>query len=136
MTKRPSASVLVTSTVVPSNIVMTSLGRWASAPGMFSASASHAVTRIGSARRAAVTMAPSTVAAPAMSDFISGMDEAGLRDRPPESKVMPLPMRATCLGRPAAPSPSACEPSCSPEALAACSGDHSRRTRRAGCTEP
>ena len=136
MTRRPSASVLVTSTVVPSNIVMTSLGRWASAPGMFSASASHAVTRIGSARCAAVTMAPSTVAAPAMSDFISGMDEAGLRDRPPESKVMPLPMRATCLGRPAAPSPSACEPSCPPEALAACSGDHSRRTRRAGCTEP
>jgi hypothetical protein len=36
-TSRPSASVLSTSTVVPLRIVMTSDGRWASAPGMFSA---------------------------------------------------------------------------------------------------
>ena len=123
----------MTSTVVPSNIVMMSLGRWASAPGMFSASASQAVTRIGNVRRAAATTAPNTVAAPAMSDFISGMEAAGLRDRPPESKVMPLPMSATCLGRAASLSPSDRIPLVfSPF----CEGTHSKRTRRAGCTEP
>ena len=94
-TRRPSASVFVTSTVVPSYMVMMSLGRWAPPPGMFSASASQASTRTASSWRAAARTTPRTVAAPAMSDFISGMEAGCLRDRPPESKVMPLPTRAT-----------------------------------------
>ena len=84
--------------------------------GMFSARASQASTRTPSCRRAAATTAPSTVAAPAMSDFISGMEVAGLRDRPPESKVMPLPISAMrCADR---------------------SGTQETRTREGGCTEP
>ena len=51
-----------------------------------------------------------------MSDFISGMEVAGLRDRPPESKVMPLPISAMrCADR---------------------SGTQETRTREGGCTEP
>ena len=116
MTRRPSASVLVTSTVVPSRIVTISLGRWASAVGMFSARASQASTRTPSSRRAAASTAPRTVAAPAMSDFISGMEAEGLRDRPPESKVIPLPISAMrCAGF---------------------SGTQETRTRKGGCTEP
>ncbi len=41
--------------------------------------------------------AESTEAAPLMSDFIQSIEPAGLRDRPPESKVMPLPTKATFL---------------------------------------
>ena len=116
MTRRPSASVLVTSTVVPSYMVRMSLGLWAPPPVRFSARASQAVTRTGRPRRAAAVTAARTVAAPAMSDFISGMEAAGFRLRPPESKVMPLPTSATWA--------------------AAWSGAHSRRTRRGGFTEP
>ena len=94
-TRRPSASVFVISTAVPSYMVMMSPGRWAPPPGMFSASASQASTRTASFWRAAARTTPRTVAAPAMSDFISGMEAGCLRDRPPESKVMPLPTRAT-----------------------------------------
>ena len=36
-----------------------------------------------------------TAAAPDMSVFIVSMPSAVLSDRPPESKVMPLPTRAT-----------------------------------------
>ena len=35
--------------------------------------------------------AASTAAAPLMSDFIVSIDFDGLSERPPESKVMPLP---------------------------------------------
>ena len=41
--------------------------------------------------------APSTAAAPPMSDFIVSIDFGGLSDRPPESKVMPLPANTTVL---------------------------------------
>ena len=47
--------------------------------------------------REAATTVCITAAAPAMSSFIVSMPAAGLIDRPPESKVIPLPTRARCL---------------------------------------
>jgi hypothetical protein len=41
-------------------------------------------------------MTASTTPAPVMSRFISIMLSRGLIDRPPVSKVMPLPTRTTC----------------------------------------
>ena len=76
-------------------MVRTSEGRWAVPDGMFSARASHPLTRTGRPSRAAATTVASTAAAPAMSLFISSMPAAVLMDRPPESKVMPLPTSAT-----------------------------------------
>ena len=100
MTRRPSASVFSTSTVVPPRMVSTSDGRWAVPDGMFSARQSQPVTATGSSRRAAAMTVCSTAAAPAMSDFIASMPAAGLIEMPPESNVMPLPTSATCdLGR-------------------------------------
>ena len=40
-------------------------------------------------------MAAITAAPPAMSSFMVSIDFDGLSDRPPESKVMPLPISAT-----------------------------------------
>ena len=93
-TSRPSASVLETSTVVPSYVVSTSPGRNEAPPTMFSASAAKPLTRTGSWSRAMVSTAWTTAAAPAMSSFIVGMLAAGLMVSPPESKVMPLPTSA------------------------------------------
>src|SRR5262249_11053383 len=45
-------------------------------------------------------MAPSTAAAPPMSAFIVSMDFAGLRDRPPESNVIPLPASTSVFSAP------------------------------------
>ncbi len=39
--------------------------------------------------------APSTAAAPPMSDFIASMAFGGFSDSPPESNVMPLPAKTT-----------------------------------------
>ena len=58
---------------------------------MFSAMHSQPVTWIGRLRSAIALMAAATAAAPAMSDFIVSMPAGGLSERPPESKVMPLP---------------------------------------------
>ena len=93
-TNRPSASVLRTSTVLPPYIVRTSPGRVACPDGMFSARQAYVVTRTGIARAAMANVADATAAAPDMSHFIVCMDDAGLIDRPPESKVMPLPTNA------------------------------------------
>ena len=49
---------------------------------------------------AASTFYQATAAAPDMSLFMSSMPLAGLIDRPPESNVMPLPIRATCFDAP------------------------------------
>jgi len=51
-----------------------------------------------------------------MSDFINSIDLAGLSDRPPESKVIPLPASTSDRGAP--------------------SGAYSSRTSLGGCTEP
>ena len=64
---------------------------------MFSARASHAVTRTGSPRRAIAKIDCAAAAAPAMSDFISSIFAGGLSEMPPESKVMPLPTSDRCV---------------------------------------
>ena len=95
MTRRPSASVLSTSTVLPPLMRRTSPGRVADPDGMFSARHSSPVTATGSSSWAAARTTASTVAAPPMSTFIHSMAFGGLSDRPPESNVMPLPTMAT-----------------------------------------
>ncbi len=67
----------------------------ASPEGMFSASASNPVTFTPTARSANADMAPTMAAAPLMSDFMVFIDADGFNDRPPESKVMPLPTSTT-----------------------------------------
>ena len=116
MTRRPSASVLSTSTVLPPNMVMTSPGRVEPPPGMFSARHSHAVTLTGRPSSAMATMAWWIVAAPAMSLFMTCMLAAGLMEIPPVSNVMPLPTRARCL--------------------AALAGEYSTLTRRGPRSDP
>ena len=49
----------------------------------------------GSSSFAAATMVATTAAAPDMSLVIWSILAAGLMEMPPESKVMPLPTRAT-----------------------------------------
>ena len=78
MTRRPSASVLRTSTVLPPNMVRTSAGRWAAPEGMFSAMHSQAVALTGRPRPARASTVLRTTAAPAMSLFMSPMPRAGL----------------------------------------------------------
>ena len=85
-TRRPSASVLRTSTVVPPYMVSTSPGRTAEPDTMFSAIGANVVTFSGSPRRAIASVAWTTAAAPAMSDFISFIPAGGLMVSPPESK--------------------------------------------------
>ena len=80
---------------------ITSFGRRAEPDGMFSAMHSHAVSRTGSASRAAASVTASTVAAPVMSYFMPIIEAGGLSERPPESNVMPLPTRAMCCAAPA-----------------------------------
>ena len=93
-TSRPSASVLRTSTVVPPYIVSTSPGRIDEPDTMFSAIGANVVTLRGSPSRAMASVAWTTAAAPAMSDFMSFIPPCGLMVRPPESKVMPFPTSA------------------------------------------
>ena len=84
-TRRPSASVLSTSTVLPLYMRSTSPGRVAEPDGMFSASASQPVTLTARPRRAAATTAANTAAAPLMSHFIVSLWPAGFSEMPPES---------------------------------------------------
>ena len=67
--------------------------------GMFSAMHSQAVTRTGRLRRAAASVTARTVAAPVMSYFMPTMPVGGFSERPPVSKVMPLPTSARCCAR-------------------------------------
>ncbi len=77
-TRRPSASVLWTSIVLPLRAVSTSPSFMAAAPGMFSTRPIRPMTLTGSLSRAMACIAPSTVAAPAMSHFIVIMPSVGL----------------------------------------------------------
>ena len=54
----------------------------------------NATTFTATSSAGSAHMVATTAAAPAMSHFISIIDSAGLSDRPPESKVMPLPTSA------------------------------------------
>src|ERR1022692_4320410 len=115
-TRRPSASVFSTSTVVPPKIVMTSDGRCAVPLGMFSASGMYPTTFTAGPSAASACMAARTAAAPPMSDFIVSMALGGFSERPPESNVMPLPAKTTVLVAPG--------------------GGKASRTSRGGRTEP
>ena len=66
--------------------------------------------------RASAVTAAMTAAAPLMSHFIVSMAFGGLSERPPESKVTPLPTRATVFLAPL--------------------GEYSRRMSRGGLAEP
>src|SRR5437763_278010 len=90
-TRRPSASVLMISIVLPFAARTMSPGRKASPPGMFSAAASTATARTGRPRAAIAPMPCSVPAPPAMSPFIASMPLAGLMEMPPVSKVIDLP---------------------------------------------
>jgi hypothetical protein len=48
----------------------------------------------GGAKRPIWLKAPKTAAAPDISHFMVSMELAGLRDKPPESKVKPFPTKA------------------------------------------
>ncbi len=84
-----------TSTVRPPYWVMTSLGRWALPPKEFSAQAIRPVTLTGTSKAVSAEMTAITAAPPAMSVFMSFIDADGFSDRPPLSKVMPLPTSTT-----------------------------------------
>jgi len=86
--------VFRTSTVFPFRILMMSFGLVAVPEGMFSARQSQAVAFTFIPRVAIATSACITAAAPVMSYFMPTIDSAGFRERPPVSKVIPLPTRA------------------------------------------
>ncbi len=95
MISRPSASVFITSTVLPPRMVSTSEGRIACPLGMFSAVGTQPTTLTSGWSRATAHKVAMTAAAPPMSDFIHSMAGGGLSEIPPESNVMPLPTRWT-----------------------------------------
>src|ERR1039458_3628948 len=80
-------------------MVMTSDGRCAPPPGMFSASGRYATTFTAGPSSAMACTAASTAAAPLMSAFIVSIAFGGLSERPPESNVMPLPANTTVRAR-------------------------------------
>ena len=73
----------------------TSPGFEAPPPGMFSTAGTTPITFTGAFIAASASRAPKTLAAPAMSYFISSISAAGLREMPPVSNVTPLPMSTT-----------------------------------------
>ena len=81
-TRRPSASVFVTSIVLPFTALTMSPGRYASPPGMFSQAATTARTRTGIPSSRDRAAAASTAAPPPMSVFMSLM-RSGRLDRDP-----------------------------------------------------
>ena len=83
------------STVCPDSVVTMSPGLVAPPPGMFSQVGTTAIAFTGAFMPASARSAPSTLAAPAMSYFISSISAAGLSEMPPVSKVMPLPTSTT-----------------------------------------
>ena len=84
------------STILPLSARTTSPGRVECGPGMFSTAGARARSGVPGARRATVSIAAMTVAAPVLSIFISSIRSAGLIEMPPESKQTPLPTIARC----------------------------------------
>ena len=72
-------------------LVTTSPGLSALPLGMFSQLGISPTTLMAGFNSASARNTPSTLAAPAMSNFISSISPAGLMEMPPVSKVMPLP---------------------------------------------
>src|SRR4051794_41892719 len=89
-TRRPSASVFNTSTVLPLRMVRTSPGLVADPPGMFSVAGMMPMTLTGGARAAVTDMAPSTAAGPAFSGFLVSLPPALLVGNPPGAEGIPL----------------------------------------------
>ena len=77
--------------------VTMSPGLLALPPGRFSHAGTMTIKSSGRRSRALALSAPRTLAAPHMSNFISSMPSPGLSEMPPESKVMPLPIRTSGL---------------------------------------
>jgi hypothetical protein len=103
-TRRPSASVLLISIVVPSEAVTMSPGRMAWPEGMFSVAPTTPMTRTGRLSRAIAPTASMTAAPPDMSNFISAILAAGLIEMPPVSNVTALPIRPSTDPLASAPS--------------------------------
>ncbi len=102
-TRRPSASVLLTSEVRPPKWVITSPGRIAEPLTEFSAAGTRPTTRTGQSTSRSAAMVAMTAPPPLMSRFIVSMPSLGLMSRPPLSKVMPLPTSTTVGVRRLAP---------------------------------
>ena len=94
-TRRPSASVLLTSEVRPPKWVITSPGRIAEPLMAFSAAGTRPITRTGQSTSRSAAIVAITAPPPLMSRFIVSMLSLGLMSRPPLSKVMPLPTSTT-----------------------------------------
>ena len=94
-TRRPSASVLPISTVMPFRLRSTSPGLKALPAIEFSAAGISTRSRTGSFACMTSWAKASAEAAPPMSFFISAMALPGLMSRPPVSKQMPLPTMVT-----------------------------------------
>ena len=91
----PSASVLITSIVLPVIARTTSPGLVAFPEGRFSEHGTTPSTGIEGLICAIARIAPITVAPPVMSYFINSMLSPGLSEMPPESKVIPFPTNAS-----------------------------------------
>jgi hypothetical protein len=95
MTSRPSASMFITSTVLPPRMVSTSPSRVADPEGMLSVHISQAVTAVWHSRSRKAVIAPRISPAPDMSTFIVAWTASlGFKLIPPESYITPLPTRA------------------------------------------
>ena len=79
--------------VLPDMLVTTSPGLVARPLGMFSAAAITPTILMGSFIIEAAFIAPNTVPAPPISNFISSILAPGFRLMPPVSNVMPLPTK-------------------------------------------
>ena len=94
-TKRPSASVFITSIVSPFIDLTTSPGRCAVPDGIFSTRPTIPTTFEGDFRFANAVMTPATTAAPPISIVMSSMPPAGFKEIPPVSKTTPFPTSAS-----------------------------------------
>ena len=92
--KRPSASVDMTSIVLPLAAVSISSGTIASFPIRLSVAATMVITLALSSRRAIPSIAETTAAAPAISTFIPGILVGVFNEYPPVSYITPFPTRA------------------------------------------
>ncbi len=90
-TNRPSASVLLISTVSPFLLFKISCGRKAEPPMAFSTAGIKTRSCTGIVLAMIILASPRTWAAPPISFFINPMEAPGLRLRPPVSKHTPLP---------------------------------------------
>ena len=100
-TRRPSASVLMTSIVSPFIETTTSPGRCAQPSGIFSTKPTRPTTLARALRKARPFITPATTPAPPISMVISSMPAAGFRLMPPVSNTTPLPTRAKGCASPA-----------------------------------